>query len=126
MNEQQKTGSPSTKNKKSGVPKIKQFGSLVTGLALESSDMDMAVTNLYLPDREKMIESLELFADKMRQWPMIEDLKDIPTATIPVIKATVDLNKLRNTEMMQIDSRNIETNARDFGQTQTSTGSGSQ
>ena len=47
-------------------PKIKQFGSLVTGLALETSDMDMAVTNLYLPDREKMIESLELFADKMR------------------------------------------------------------
>lgn len=79
--------------------------------------MDMAVTNLYLPDREKMIESLELFADQMRQWPMIEDLKDIPTATIPVIKAIVDLNKLRNTEMNQLDGRNEEsgTVARDFG-----------
>ena len=26
---------------------------------------------------------------------MIEDLKDITTATIPVIKAVIDLNKLR-------------------------------
>ena len=38
----------------------------MTGLALESSDMDMAVTNLYLPDREKMIESLDLFAEECR------------------------------------------------------------
>ena len=53
------------------IPKIKQFGSLVTGLALESSDMDMAVTNLNLPNREKMIESLDLFADKLREWDMI-------------------------------------------------------
>lgn len=49
-----------------GSPRIKQFGSLVTGLALESSDMDMAVTGLYLPDREAMLLGLELFADKMR------------------------------------------------------------
>ena len=112
-----KHASPSQRNKVRGAPKIKQFGSLVTGLALESSDMDMAVTNLYLPDREKMIESLELFADKMRQWPMIEDLKDIPTATIPVIKATVDLNKLRNTEMSQLNNESEQPAARDFGQT---------
>jgi DNA polymerase sigma len=40
-------------------PKIMQFGSLMTGLALESSDMDMAVTNLFLPDRQKMIDCLD-------------------------------------------------------------------
>lgn len=84
----------------------------MTGLALETSDMDMAVTNLYLPDREKMIESLELFADKMRQWKMIEDLKDIPTATIPVIKANVDLNKLREEMPLEINK-----DKRDFGST---------
>jgi len=44
---------------------------LVTGLALESSDMDMAVTTLYLPDREKMIESLDLFAEEIKRWEMI-------------------------------------------------------
>lgn len=87
----------------------------MTGLALESSDMDMAVTNLYLPDRESMLESLQLFADKLRQWKMIENLKDIPTATIPVIKAIVDLNKLR--EEMPLDlGPNADKN--DFGATQ--------
>ena len=79
-------------NKKKLTPKIKQFGSLVTGLALESSDMDMAVTNLFLPDREKMVESLDLFADNLQKWEMIQDLNAISTASIPVIKATVDLN----------------------------------
>jgi len=87
----------------------------VTGLALESSDMDMAVTNLYLPDRERMLESLQLFADKMRQWKMIEDLKDIPTATIPVIKATVDLNALRDEMPLDLGAGGDKG---DFGSTQ--------
>ena len=73
-------------------PKIKQFGSLVTGLALESSDMDIAITNLYLPDREKMIECLDIFAEKIKKWEMIQDLNAISTASIPVIKAKIDLN----------------------------------
>lgn len=90
--------SPQRTNTKDGqklLPKIKQFGSLVTGLALESSDMDMAVTNLSLPDREKMIETLDLFANALGKWDMIQDLNAISTASIPVIKANVDLNKLR-------------------------------
>lgn len=45
---------------------------------------------------------------------MIEDLKDIPTATIPVIKATVDLNKLR--EEMPLDL-GAAGDKNDFGQT---------
>jgi hypothetical protein len=54
--------------------------------------MDMAVTNLYLPDREKMIECLDLFAENIKKWEMIQDLNAISTASIPVIKANVDLN----------------------------------
>lgn len=67
----------------------------MTGLALESSDMDMAVTNLFLPDREKMIETLDLFAGNLQKWDLIKDLNAISTASIPVIKANVDLNQLR-------------------------------
>ena len=74
------------------VLRIKQFGSLVTGLALESSDMDMAVTNLFLPDRDKMLETLDLFANALDKWETIKDLNAISTASIPVIKANVDLN----------------------------------
>lgn len=35
--------------------KVKQFGSLITGLALESSDMDMAITGLEISDRNTLI-----------------------------------------------------------------------
>jgi poly(A) polymerase Pap1 len=99
------------------TPAIKQYGSLVTGLALESSDMDMAVTNLSLPDREKMIESLDLFAERLRKWEMIEDLNAISTASVPVIKATVDLNRLRETEMRSQNQDKLTHAPADFGQT---------
>jgi len=95
----------------------------VTGLALESSDMDMAVTNLYLPDRDKMIESLDVFASCLCKWELIQDLNAISTASIPVIKAIVDLNLLREKEMNQIENSNqdnqkLQENSQDFGQTQ--------
>lgn len=39
-------------------PKLELFGSLSTGLALESSDMDLAVTGLEIDDRYVMIAYL--------------------------------------------------------------------
>jgi len=39
-----------------------------------------------------MIVSLDLFADNLRKWDLIQDLNAISTASIPVIKATIDLN----------------------------------
>ena len=81
--------------------------------------MDMAVTNLFLPDREKMIESLEDFAENMQKWEMIEDLKAISTAAIPVIKAVVDLNQLQK-EMSERSPEDWDKTQshKDFGQTQ--------
>ncbi len=43
-------------------PKIELFGSLITGLALESSDMDIAVVGLEISDRYAMIEDLKKLA----------------------------------------------------------------
>lgn len=114
-----KSNGSSSSQKQKLQPKIKQFGSLVTGLALESSDMDMAVTNLFLPDREKMIENLDLFAENLQKWEMIQDLNAISTASIPVIKATVDLNQLREVEMRKL-SKKLQNSKGDFGQTQVS------
>jgi len=34
---------------------VRIFGSLITGLALESSDMDMAITGLEITDRASLI-----------------------------------------------------------------------
>lgn len=46
-------------------PTIKVFGSLMTGLALESSDMDIAVTGLRIDDRECMIDDLNKLGDQV-------------------------------------------------------------
>ncbi len=43
-------------------PKLELFGSLTTGLALESSDMDLAVTGLYIEDRYAVILELNKLA----------------------------------------------------------------
>lgn len=113
--------SKDNQSKQNLSPRLKQYGSLVTGLALESSDMDMAVTNLYLPDREKMIESLGVFADCLQKWEMIQDLNAISTASIPVIKAIVDLDQLREKEMNHLEDQEcqkMKADSTDFGQTQ--------
>jgi DNA polymerase sigma len=44
-------------------PLIKVFGSLMTGLALETSDMDIAVTGLRIDGREDMIDDLNALGD---------------------------------------------------------------
>ena len=71
------------------------FGSLMTGLALESSDMDIVVTGLGLTERYEMVQELERLADALVEWEHIKDLKEISTATIPVIKAHIDLRAIR-------------------------------
>lgn len=67
-------------------PRIVLFGSLVTGLALESSDMDIAVTGLQINDRFKMIEDLNKLARGLQEWQCLSSFKSIETASIPVIK----------------------------------------
>jgi DNA polymerase sigma len=44
-------------------PKIKIFGSIKTGLALKTSDMDIAVTGFKIDGRKEMIDYLNALAD---------------------------------------------------------------
>jgi len=74
---------------------VRVFGSLITGLALASSDMDMAVTGLDITDRSALIEDMHTLADGLGGWDLIQELKAIDTASIPVIKAKIDLRKVR-------------------------------
>jgi DNA polymerase sigma len=68
-------------------PKIEIFGSLITGLALESSDLDVAVTGLRIDDRMMMIDDLQIMAKGIQsEWKSIQEFKAIETASIPVIK----------------------------------------
>lgn len=82
-------------------PKLELFGSLVTGLALESSDMDLAVTGLHIDDRYQMITDLKNLASGLQDWKVLDTFKSIDTASIPVIKMKVDLLKLREQEMSE-------------------------
>ena len=67
-------------------PRLILFGSLMTGLALESSDIDMAVTGLKIDDRTVMIMKLQNLANVLQEWKCLENFKSIDTASIPVIK----------------------------------------
>jgi DNA polymerase sigma len=49
---------------------------------------------------------------------MVQDLNAISTASIPVIKAIVDLNELRDSEMSQISPSPLQDDSQDFGLTQ--------
>lgn len=77
-------------------PKIEIFGSIITGLALESSDLDVAVTGLRIHDRHMMIDDLLILARALQsEWRCIESFKAIETASIPVIKmVSLSTNKL--------------------------------
>jgi DNA polymerase sigma len=84
-------------------PKIELFGSLITGLALESSDMDIAVVGLEIGDRYAMIEDLKKLSTVLQVEfkGSIDTFKAIETASIPVIKMKVDLVRLRDQEMAE-------------------------
>ena len=71
------------------------FGSLITGLALESSDMDIVINGLEISDRSTLIDDMHTLARALDDWDLIHDLKSIETASIPVIKAKIDLMKIR-------------------------------
>ena len=53
-----------------------------------------------------MVEELQRLADGLVKWKHIHNLKEIPTATIPVIKAHVDLRALRK-ETREMDGEKV-------------------
>jgi len=57
--------------------------------------MDMAIRGLDISDRTTLIEDMHTMTTALDSWDLIEELKSIETASIPVIKAQIDLNKIR-------------------------------
>lgn len=78
---------------------------MITGLALESSDMDVAVTGLYMEDRYSVIIELNKLGNALQKWQVIDSYKCIETASIPVIKLKIDVLKLREIEMTSFTSQ---------------------
>lgn len=75
---------------------IKMYGSMASGLAIEQSDVDLAVVGLdlqgskevLLREMGKLNEQLDVFMKSK------SSIKFIDTATVPVIKMTIDLEKV--------------------------------
>lgn len=78
--------------------KIDVFGSLVTGLALETSDMDLVITGLKIERREDAIEHIRILTQHFEDCDYFKNIKAIEGASVPIIKLEADLQKIRNTE----------------------------
>ena len=78
----------------------------MTELALETSDMDIAVTGLRIEDKDAMIDDLHALEDEIKKWPIVKDLKAIHTASIPVIKANLSMKAISK-EMLKSFSEDM-------------------
>ena len=75
---------------------IKLFGSCASGIAIKSSDIDVAVDNSilamyeYLPEGMRFGGALESLEQLFQSQPCFTHIKLIKTASVPVIKLTID------------------------------------
>lgn len=72
------------------------FGSLATGLALETSDMDLVVTGLKIESRSDVIEHIRVLKQFFEKCEYFVNINPIESASIPVIKLEADLQKVRD------------------------------
>ena len=66
------------------------FGSLATGLGLETSDMDLAIMGLNISDREVMVMKMHTLSTLLLETNYFQEVKPIETASVPVIKLVSD------------------------------------
>lgn len=62
------------------------YGSMSTGLALEISDVDIALQSLSIDSKEKHKDMIIKFSVELAKLPYVEDCQYILTARVPVIK----------------------------------------
>jgi DNA polymerase sigma len=70
-------------------PKAKLFGSCASGLALKSSDVDIAISGFDIVEGSEIIAILQLILEKLQYFKWVKSVKPIYTATIPVLKLEI-------------------------------------
>lgn len=75
---------------------VKSYGSMTSNLAIDSSDVDLAIVGFdFKEDKEAMIKEMrQLFCRLHITYSWKQDLEFIDSATVPVIKLKVDLEKI--------------------------------
>lgn len=73
---------------------VKQYGSQASSLAVDASDVDLAVTGLRLMDHDSQITKMAVLTNELEQM-ISSDIQVkcefIQTASVPVIKLVCDL-----------------------------------
>jgi|JI10StandDraft_1071094.scaffolds.fasta_scaffold141328_4 DNA polymerase sigma len=64
---------------------------MANGLALDTSDMDVAVLGLSIQEKSEIIECMYEMEDPLLLSECVEQVKIIETATVPLIKLKVNL-----------------------------------
>lgn len=81
---------------------IAVFGSYATGLALPTSDLDIAVLNTAVM-YEDIEQSVTMLEEVLPAYPWVASIKAIATASIPVVKLTVNPQFSEMTDLIQVD-----------------------
>ena len=74
-----------------GEVSIFMYGSLATGLALDTSDMDLAVHGLPIKDRKDISKYMNMIYSRIEVLDFVQECRCIHTAQVPVIKLNIDL-----------------------------------
>ncbi|CAG9315013.1 unnamed protein product [Blepharisma stoltei] len=72
------------------VATVQLFGSYGSGLALDDSDIDLAITNVGLFDRASIQQACAQLGESLMYTPWVSKCTAITTATIPVVKLEVN------------------------------------
>lgn len=62
------------------------YGSMATGLAIESSDVDIVIQNIQCQKGTTYADSIYLLSNSLEKLPFIKEHKVIPSAEVPLIK----------------------------------------
>jgi len=76
------------------------YGSMATGLAIDSSDLDIAVSGAFecgpIDEKKNMINALSALNNNLEGLEYIKSKQFISSAMVPVIKLLIDFDKLQN------------------------------
>jgi hypothetical protein len=69
---------------------LQLFGSQATGLAITSSDVDLAIINTQFIDRSQVVSAITSLGCVLQTQNWIKHCKCIATATVPIIKLSIE------------------------------------
>eukprot|EP00826_Nyctotherus_ovalis_P016171 TRINITY_DN14667_c0_g1_i8.p1 TRINITY_DN14667_c0_g1~~TRINITY_DN14667_c0_g1_i8.p1 ORF type:complete len:490 (+),score=99.55 TRINITY_DN14667_c0_g1_i8:126-1595(+) len=77
------------------------YGSMTTSLALPESDLDIVLSGLQVFDRAEIVEAIKKLDNGLSKQSYVASCRSITTAKIPVVKLSVNLERLNRGEVLR-------------------------